>query len=54
MSKRKPRAKGAVPPPASTKPAREGTLVEFFARSPLRGSGIKLVRRKDRLRKVIL
>jgi len=33
---------------------REGTLSEFFARSPLRGSGIKLVRRKDRPRKLAL
>lgn len=53
MSKRKPRAKDTVAAPAPPKPAREGTLVEFFARSPLRGSGIKIVRRKDRLRKII-
>lgn len=54
MSKRKPRAKSTAPTPATAKPAREGTLVEFFARSPLRGSGLKLVRRKDRPRKIDL
>jgi prevent-host-death family protein len=27
--------------------ARKGTLVEFFANSPLRGSGIKIERSKD-------
>jgi prevent-host-death family protein len=32
--------------------ARQGTLVEFFAASPLRGSGIKLDRLPIRLRKV--
>lgn len=54
MRKRKPRAKAAVPMPAPPKPVREGTLVEFLGRSPLRGSGIQVVRRKDRLRKVVL
>lgn len=33
---------------------RHGTLVEFFARSPLRGSAIKLDRLKGPLRKVDL
>jgi len=32
------------------KTKRVGTLAEFFASSPLRGSGIKLKRSKDRLR----
>lgn len=31
---------------------REGTLADFFAASPLRGSGIKLDRLRIRLRKV--
>ena len=34
------------------KKKRKGTLVEFFAASPLRGSGIKLDRLPIRLRKV--
>ncbi len=33
---------------------RKGTIVEFFARSPLRGSGIDLTRIKDRPRPVDL
>jgi prevent-host-death family protein len=33
---------------------RRGNLVEFFARSPLRGSGVKIERFKGRLRKVEL
>jgi prevent-host-death family protein len=33
---------------------RVGTLAEFFAKSPLRGSGLKFQRRKDRPRKVNL
>jgi prevent-host-death family protein len=33
---------------------RKGTLVEFFAASPLRGSGIKLERVSMRLRKIKL
>ena len=32
--------------------AREGTLVEFFARSPLRGSGLKIERIRDGFRAV--
>jgi prevent-host-death family protein len=36
------------------KTARVGTLSEFFANSPLRGSGIDLRRRRDRPRKVDL
>ena len=36
------------------KTRRTGTLTEFFAASPLRGSGLKIRRRKDRLRKVDL
>ena len=36
------------------KTRRVGNLAEFFAASPLRGSGIKLQRRKDRLRKISL
>ncbi len=36
------------------KTKRVGTLAEFFARSPLRGSGLKLERRKDRPREVKL
>ena len=31
------------------KTKRVGTLAEFFASSPLRGSGLKLKRRKDKL-----
>jgi prevent-host-death family protein len=33
---------------------RKGNLAEFFASSPLRGSGIKLPRRKDNARNVEL
>jgi prevent-host-death family protein len=33
---------------------RTGNLAEFFAASPLRGSGINLTRRKERPRKVDL
>jgi prevent-host-death family protein len=33
---------------------REGTLVDFLNRSPLRGSGLKIARRKDGLRRVDL
>ena len=36
------------------KTKRVGTLVEFFANSPLRGSGIQLRRIKGRLRKIDL
>jgi prevent-host-death family protein len=36
------------------KTERVGTLADFFARSPLRGSGLKLPRRKGRLRKIDL
>lgn len=36
------------------KTRRIGTLAEFFASSPLGGSGLKLARRKERARKVVL
>jgi prevent-host-death family protein len=36
------------------KTKRVGSLAEFFATSPLRGSGLKVRRRKDRPRKVSL
>jgi prevent-host-death family protein len=36
------------------KKKRIGTLAEFFAASPLRGSGLKVARRKDRPRPVDL
>ena len=36
------------------KTKRTGNLAEFFASSPLRGSGIKIARRKDKARKVDL
>ncbi len=36
------------------KTQRVGTLAEFFAASPLRGSGLKLRRIKGRLRKIDL
>jgi len=36
------------------KTKRTGNLAEFFASSPLRGSGIKITRRKDKARKVDL
>jgi prevent-host-death family protein len=36
------------------KTRRVGNLAEFFAASPLRGSGLKVKRRKDRPRKVDL
>jgi prevent-host-death family protein len=36
------------------KTKRSGNLAEFFASSPLRGSGIKITRRKDKARKVDL
>jgi prevent-host-death family protein len=36
------------------KSKRKGNLAEFFAVSPLRGSGIEIERRKDRPRKVKL
>ncbi len=39
---------------ADAKARRVGTLVEFFANSPLRGSGLKLRRIKDRPRKIDL
>lgn len=31
---------------------RQGTLADFFARSPLRGSGLRVERRKDRPREI--
>ena len=37
-----------------SKTARVGNLAEFFAGSPLRGSGLKIRRAKDRPRKVHL
>lgn len=36
------------------KTKRSGNLAEFFASSPLRGSGIKITRQKDKARKVDL
>jgi prevent-host-death family protein len=36
------------------KTKRVGTLADFFADSPLRGSGLKLQRRRDRPRKINL
>jgi prevent-host-death family protein len=36
------------------KSKRAGNLAEFFAASPLRGSGLEIKRRKDRPRKVEL
>lgn len=36
------------------KTKRVGTLAEFFASSPLRGSSLKLQRRKERARKISL
>lgn len=36
------------------KTARAGNLAEFFAASPLRGSGLRVQRRKERPRKVDL
>jgi prevent-host-death family protein len=36
------------------KTKRTGNLAEFFASSPLRGSGVKVTRRKDKVRKVDL
>jgi prevent-host-death family protein len=36
------------------KTKRVGTLADFFAASPLRGSGLKLERSKGRLRKIDL
>ena len=36
------------------KTRRVGTLVEFFAASPLRGAGLKIRRSKDRARKIDL
>ena len=36
------------------KSKRTGNLAEFFAASPLRGSGLEIKRRKDRPRKVEL
>jgi prevent-host-death family protein len=36
------------------KTKRVGTLADFFAASPLRGSGLELQRRKGRLRKINL
>lgn len=36
------------------KTRRKGTLADFFAASPLRGSGLKLRRRRDRPRKINL
>ena len=31
---------------------RQGTLADFFARSPLRGSGVRIERREDRPREI--
>lgn len=36
------------------KTRRSGNLAEFFASSPLRGSGVEIARRKDKARKVDL
>ena len=36
------------------KSARVGNLAEFFAASPLRGSGLRLLRRRSRRRKIRL
>jgi hypothetical protein len=36
------------------KSKKKETLAEFFARSPLRGSGLKITRLKGRLRKIDL
>lgn len=36
------------------KTAQAGTLADFFMNSPLRGSGLKLNRRKDKPRKIDL
>jgi prevent-host-death family protein len=36
------------------KTRRDGTLADFFAKSPLRGSGLKIRRSKDRLRQIEL
>jgi prevent-host-death family protein len=36
------------------KTKRTGNLAEFFASSPLRGSGVRIRRRKDKVRKVDL
>jgi prevent-host-death family protein len=36
------------------KTARAGTLADFFLKSPLAGSGLKIKRRKDRPRKIEL
>jgi prevent-host-death family protein len=36
------------------KTKRKGNLAEFFAASPLRGSGLTVVRKKDRIRPVAL
>ena len=36
------------------KTKREGTLADFFARSPLAGSKVKIERRRDRPRRVAL
>ncbi|HWJ47082.1 MAG TPA: type II toxin-antitoxin system Phd/YefM family antitoxin [Candidatus Udaeobacter sp.] len=36
------------------KSARVGNLAEFFAASPLRGSGLRLLRRRSRPRKIRL
>ncbi len=33
---------------------RRGTLAEFFAASPLRGAGLRLNRRKDTSRRIVL
>jgi prevent-host-death family protein len=33
---------------------RRGTLAEFFAASPLRGAGLRLKRRKDTPRRIVL
>jgi len=45
-----------VTPAEEAKPTkvREGTLADFFARSPLRGSGIKIERLRGRVREIEL
>jgi hypothetical protein len=55
--KRKQSSEGQRKEPADTLDVRQpserkGTLVEFFARSPLRGSGLKIERIRGGFRKV--
>jgi hypothetical protein len=53
-SKRKPEKRKLRPRKRKTVEVRKGSLVEFFAKSPLRGAGIDLERLDDKPREIDL